>query len=388
MSNLDADKSLLAALDEDLEPESTGSLSPLDQRIFSGFEDIVRFFKSHGRVPLHGNDHDIFERIYAVRLDRLREMPEAHALLGAHDHAHLLLRAQQPVSSLGDEELLKLLGADDQNDITRLRHVRSAAEKREAEEIADRKACPDFDKFKGLFKLTKSELESGVRTALPFKDNISIQQGHFFILSGMVVYVAEITDETRVAPNGIQDARLRLIYDNGTESNLWQTSLRRALNKDEDGRRITGNSDGPLFEDTETEFVETGTVYVLRSHSDHPFISEHRDLVHKIGVTGGSIEQRIAGADKQSTYLLADVEVVATYKLHNMNRVKVEKLLHRLFSGARLNVSISDRFGNPVEPREWFLVPLHVIDEAVERLRDGSITGFVYNPNQASLEPI
>ena len=108
-------------------------------------------------------------------------------------------------------------------------------------------------------------------------------------------------------------------------------------------------------------------------------------LIHKICVTGGSVETRIAGAEKDATYLLADVEVIATYKLHNLNRIKLENLFHRLFGAAQLDLTIEDRFGYPVKPREWFLVPLHVIDEAVQRIRDGSISDVVYDPKTARL---
>ena len=124
---------------------------------------------------------------------------------------------------------------------------------------------------------------------------------------------------------------------------------------------------------------------MLRSQSNHPFVAEHRELIHKIGVTGGSVEARIAGAEKDATYLLAGVEVVATYKLHNLNRVKLESIFHRLFGAAQLELTIEDRFGNPVKPREWFLVPLQVIDEAVQRIRDGSITETIYDPKTARL---
>jgi hypothetical protein len=124
---------------------------------------------------------------------------------------------------------------------------------------------------------------------------------------------------------------------------------------------------------------------VLRSLSSHPFVTEHRELIHKIGVTGGKVETRIAGAAKDATYLLADVEVVATYKLHNLKRTSLENIFHRVFGAAQLDLTIQDRFGSPVKLREWFLVPLHVINEAVQRIRDGSITELVYDPKTASL---
>ena len=143
---------------------------------------------------------------------------------------------------------------------------------------------------------------------------------------------------------------------------------------------------GPLFGDTpEPEDIESGTIYVLRSQSSHPFIAEHRELIHKIGVTGGEVEKRIAGAEKDATYLLAAVEVVATYKLHNLNRTRLENIFHRLFGAAQIDLTIEDRFGHPVKPREWFLVPLHVIDEAVQHIRDGSIVDMVYDLKSARL---
>jgi hypothetical protein len=130
----------------------------------------------------------------------------------------------------------------------------------------------------------------------------------------------------------------------------------------------------------------TGTVYVLRSNSDQPEIASRRDLIHKIGVTGGNVPRRIANARLDATYLLADVEVVATYQLYNINRTKLENLLHRVFEPARLRITLTDRFGNPVSPREWFLVPLFVIDDAIERIKDGTIADYVYEPAEGSLK--
>jgi hypothetical protein len=166
-------------------------------------------------------------------------------------------------------------------------------------------------------------------------------------------------------------------------------SLSRSLYPDGNtpvGRRLIRKGDGPLFGDAaEPDDIASGTIYVLRSLSGHPFIAEHRELIHKIGVTGGKVEDRIAGAEKDATYLLSEVEVVATYKLHNLNRTRLENIFHRVFGAAQLDLTIEDRFGNPVKPREWFLVPLHVIDEAVQRIRDGSITEVVYDPKTAML---
>ncbi len=163
-------------------------------------------------------------------------------------------------------------------------------------------------------------------------------------------------------------------------------SLQRALYKDEVSRRVSEPSAGPLFaSESETDDLASGTIYVLRSQSDNAIVAANRDLVHKIGVTGSDVAKRIANAKLDSTFLLADVEIVATYKLFNISRIKLENLIHRIFDPARLDIEIKDRFGNPVIPREWFLVPLFVIDDAVEKIKDGTITGYVYDPKSARL---
>ena len=153
------------------------------------------------------------------------------------------------------------------------------------------------------------------------------------------------------------------------------------------GRHLIPKDDGPLFGDSpEPDNIASGTIYVLRSQSTHPFLVEHRELIYKIGVTGSKVETRIAAATAtDAIHLLADVEIVATHKLHNLNRTRLENIFHRLFGAAQIDLTIDDRFGNPVKPREWLLVPLHEIDEAVERIRDGSITDMVYDPKTARL---
>ena len=381
-------------IEEELKP--SGGRTAREERIIAGFEDIQRFVEKHGRLPQHGEDRDIFERLYAVRLDRLRDQADCRAILEPFDTQGLLTVTAQAVSEpkpeeLDDDALLAALDADAAAPaLTELRHVRSASEKREAEEIANREKCEDFERFKPLFEKMQRELQDGIRISQQFRRDAGflkadITQGNFFILNGQTAYVAEVGDPIK-APNGEYDARLRVIYSNGTESNLLLRSLQRALYKDEAGRRISEPTAGPLFgDDLDEDDQASGTIYVLRSKSDHPLVAANRELVHKIGVTSGSVEKRIAGANQQPTFLLADVEVVATYQLFNISRAKLENLIHRVFGPARLEIEIMDRLGRPIVPREWFLVPLFVIDEAVQRIKDGSITQSVYDPKSASL---
>jgi hypothetical protein len=389
------DDDLLEALGVEVPLLKTAARTPREERIIAGFEDIQRFYQTHGRAPKHGEDLNIFERLYAVRLDQLRKLPEAQALL-ADLNSHGLLAdtavATVNVDELDEDALLAELGIGnepvDKDDITVLRHVRSSAEIKAAEETAARTPCKDFEKFRPLFDEVEAGLKQKLWVTKTFGKNASIEAGDFFLLSGLIAYVAEVGD-TYKTPNAETNGRLRVIYSNETESDLLLRSLQRALYKDSEGHagsRLIKVDSGPLFSDiTEPDDIETGTIYVLRSHSSHPFVAEHRELIHKIGVTSGRVETRIAAAAKDSTYLLSDVEVVATYKLHNLSRTKLESLFHRLFGAAQVDLTIKDRFGHPVKPREWFLVPLHVIDEAVERIRDGSITDFWYNPQIARL---
>ena len=388
----DEDLELLGDLGVDAEATQTGGRSAREQRIIAGFEEIERFVQEHGRKPEHGENRDIFERLYAVRLDRIRESGECREILRSMDSHGLLDIGDDAQSSRvneepSDEELLDALGvgAVPAEDVTQLVHVRSREEKTAAEEIAQRNPCKNFGEFRPLFEKVQHDLGAGQRRTLKYKENADVKKGDMFILDGQKVIVADL-GEPFVSDYGRPDRRLRVVYDNGTESDLLVRSLQRALNKDKASRRITEPDLGPLFSDEEEEDdLPTGYIYVLRSKSEHPFVAEHRSVVHKIGVTGGDVKGRIANAKKDPTYLLADVEIVATFKLSNINRKGLEALLHKFFGSARLDLELKDRFGGQVEPREWFLVPLPVIEEAIQKLIEGTIGNFRYDSEAAKL---
>lgn len=395
MSEPDLDE-LAEALSEFDVPQREGGRSAREERIIAGFEEVQRFVEQHGRLPLHGEGRDIFERLYAVRLDRLRASPECRAILTPLDHQALLagagaeLHVPADVPDL-DELAAALEGADGGTDVRDLRHVRSTSDRRAVEEVAGREPCRDFERFKPLFDRVANDIATGARiTRLIRKDagflKADIKEGEFFIIGGQTALIAHV-GETFRAPNGDTDARLRVIYSNGTESNLLLRSLQRAIYKDETSRRVSEPDAGPLFSDeVDDDDLAAGTIYVLRSQSDHPVVAQNREVVHKVGVTSGDVKKRIASAKLDPTFLMADVEVVATYELFNINRTKLENIIHRVFDPARLNIEIRDRFGSPVVPREWFLVPLFVVNEAVERIRDGTITEYQYDPKTAKLE--
>jgi len=382
MNDIDLDE-LREELSEFAEPAKKVGHSAAEQRIVAGFEEIERFVEEHGRLPQHGDERDIFERLYAVRLDRIRESAECRdvlknldlkGLLG--DEANVNLRKE-----ITDEELLSELSnvAPSDDDLSRLVHVRSREEIKAAEEIAKRNPCEDFEKFQPVFDEVQTDLQNGKRETLKYENDSRIRKDDLFILDGQTVLVAEEGESFR-SNYDRDDWRLRVIYSNGTESDLLMRSLQRALNRDKTSRRIIEPSLGPLFAQIEEDDdLPAGYIYVLRSKSEHPFIAEHRSVVHKIGVTGGDVKARLANARNDSTYLLADVEIVATFKLANINAKRLEALIHKFFASARLDLKLKDRFGIEVESREWFLLSLTVIEEAIEKIIDGSIGNFRYD---------
>ena len=397
----DEDRALLDELGVDVAPVETGGRTAREQRILAGFEEIERFHDDHGRAPQHGEGGDIFERLYAIRLDRIRESEECRKVLKDLDRHGLLVASSQGTApaatdNASDDELLAALGvaASADADVSDLVHVRSTAERAAAEDVARRAPCADFEMFKPAFEKVQRELDAGVRRTATFvrrdKDAEQFKLGEFFIVGGQKAMIADIADESVDKPLFPGDRRMRVIFDNGTEARLWFRSLKRAL-YEEGNRKILPPNDmeAPLFADhVEDGDAASGSIYVLRSRSDHPFVAAHRELIHKIGVTGGEVKGRLGNVKKDPTYLLADVDVVAEYKLANINRRSLEALLHKIFATARLDMELKDRFGSQVEPREWFLVPLAAIDEAVERVKDRSISSYRYDPFTASITPV
>lgn len=388
-----SDHELLDALGVDTQAKKKASHTPREERIIAGFEEIQRFVDEYDHHPQHGEDKEIFERLYAVRLDQIRRQDECRALLEELDYQGLLgsedSEETETFEEIDDVELLAQLGVDTikENDITKLNHVKSQAQKEreKADEIGIREPCKDFEQFKPLFEAVQEDLNTGRRKTLPFNKDGSIEEGNLFILAGQKAVVASVGEQF-IGKDGRKEYRLRVVFDNGVESNQLMRSLQKRLWEDETGRRISETDYGPLFEGVkENDDLESGTIYVLRSMSENPVISKNRDIVHKIGVTGGEVKKRVANAKLDPTFLMADVEIVATYTLYNINRTKLEKLLHKFFDSARLDIQINDRFGNPVVPREWFFVPVFIIDEVVEKIQDGSISEYYYDVDSASL---
>ena len=361
-------------------PSSAASTE--DQRIVQGFEEINAFIDLHERKPGETNTPSVSERGLQVRLVGLLGNIEKHELLRVHDRHGLLPCATVEATSLDeildDDDLL----ATPSDNIFHFVHAQPV--KAKTDKTSEREVCEDFEVFKPLFDGCAQEIKSGKRKAIKFANEQDIIAGEFFILNGIMTYVAEVGESH--FRNGKKNARLRLIFDNGMESNHLLRSLATELYKDPNGRRIISTNAGPLFDQQPEEGdTQTGMIYVVKSLSDDSEIRKLDGMLHKIGFTAGKMEVRIQNAKDDPTFLMAPVRPVATYTLYNINKVKLEHLLHNFFADARLNIEITDRFGKKIKPRERFLVPQEIIAEAIKRLQNGSIVDYRYDMNTVSL---
>lgn len=237
-----------------------------------------------------------------------------------------------------------------------------------------------------MFEGVLTDVSAKRRETRPFAREQEIDAGQFFIVKGMMAYVAE-ADEPFQDSEGRRNRRLRVIYDNGTESDPLLRSFASVLYNDENGRRITDPVAGPLFQaEPDAGDVQSGHIYVARTLSTDPHILEHAARMLKIGVTGGEVHRRVQDAANDATFLMAPAHIVTSFKLYNINRSRLEGLLHRFFDPVRVDIEIIDRFGRPVRPREWFYVTPDHVTEVVRRIQDGSITRCFFEPGRGVVD--
>lgn len=257
-----------------------------------------------------------------------------------------------------------------------------------ADYVAQRKNCDDFYKHQPLFEKVHEELKRGIRSLVKLSKTESIEVGQYFIIDGQMVLLDKMGDKQWNKQNKRYDGRTRCIYENGTESDILLQTLRK--NVMENGYAITEPQEDThkkFFKESDIKSTDkvTGYIYVLRSLSNNPAIKSQKNL-YKIGFSTITIEERIANAEKEPTYLMAPVEIVETYKIVNMNSHIFETIIHQLFNAVNLQINIIDDKGETHKPKEWFVVPLHIINTVIEKIMDGSIIDYTYNPQMECLE--
>lgn len=376
--------SIDALLDSDVDglldgPEKPAKVTATD-RLERAFLEIVEFRRTHGRIP-SSTTREIAERKLGARLDGILANDDKVAALKSLDEFGLLDTPEAP-GSLDD-----LLGADDLGllgDESGLLDVSDLPVRRQVYDggnLARREKAQDFEQFEPLFKQKHAELREGASKLLPYPGITYIAPGAFFVLNGVMLFIAEVgeTEYKRTTVRENKRERLRCIFENGTESSMYRQSLGIRLS-DEEGQIVAQAEVPEILADDEM----SGYIYVLRSRSQDPQIAAIRNL-HKIGFTRDTVEKRIKNAEKSPTYLMAPVDVLASYRAYNLKASALENLLHRVFAEVRLDLTQADRKGRNYDPSEWFVVPRSVIDQAIDLIISGDIVGYVYDPQTQRL---
>ena len=354
-----------------------------DERLVATFEEINSFVEHNGHEPKKSNGME--ERTLFSRLQGIRDNTEKIALLKQYDRFNLLVEIEiNSIDDILNDDAFGLL-ADTQEDIFTLKNVPKSKEIQMPEVIASRKPCEDFEKYESLFKEVQNDLKNGKRKLMKFQNEQEIYQNEFYILKGVMVYVA--SKGSLVRENGKTNTRLNCIYENGTESNVLMRSLSRELYRD--GKRVSRHEDrllenlSMLKEDDE----KSGYIYILESLSRDDKISSIKNL-YKIGYSTTDVKERLKNAVHESTYLMAPVKIISVYEAYNMNTQKFEQLIHRFFTKVRLNIDIYSGDGERYTPREWFIAPLEVIEQAIELIINGDIVNYNYDERNENIAQI
>jgi hypothetical protein len=396
---MDKDKKLQELFENDplgllnIKP-STSSARNEDERLVVSFQEINDFYEKNKRAPEQGGglqEHQLYSR-----LKSLRENPTKVEILNVHDKYGLLHYEKKQINSLDDilnDDPLGLLG-DDSQGLFDLKHVTpSDIERAEADFVARRKPCKGFDKYEPKFKEVQKDLSNGKRKLVQFKEE-NLREGDFYIHNGILLLL-ELVDfeegvqEFKSGSRVRKDGRTRVIFENGTESNMLYRSLYKSLLAN--GQAVSQNADvvnytfAETFSTVNDSDEEVGFIYILKSLSDKNELKEIPNL-YKIGYSKTEVEERIRNASSDPTYLMADVRIVMTYKCFNLNPQKFELLIHNFFGAACLDVDVFGKSGKRHTPREWFIAPLDVIEQAIHLIISGDVINYRYNMVSEEIE--
>lgn len=358
-----------------------------DEIALANFEAINAFIDEHGLLPgsTEGREPDLNEYTLEAHLEAFRESEAFLALLGPSDRHGLLGAA--PIASALPTTMSEIIASDHRllasgaDGIFEMTHVAPQVPKAAPDDVAQRRPCEHFADYAPIFATIAADLKSGRRWTRRFASEGSIQPGAAFILNGITAYVESVNAPHRRGKE--TDARLRVIFENGTESNHLLRSFARVLYEDDNGRQIIESApavSGPLFTgepEPGPEELVTGFIYVVESLSTDAAIADLRGRLYKIGFTTQDVEERVANAEADPTFLFASVRIVTTFQAVNLRASRLERLIHGFFGDARLNVTL--HLGRPINPREWFVVPLELVREAIGRILDGTILNYRYD---------
>ena len=388
---MDIDKELEKIFNNDelnllnVKPKVSNSITS-DERLVRSFEEINDFIDKNGKLP-EANTDNILERSLCYRLQGIMEDSEKVRSLKQYDRHDILaeeIKAPETLDDIFADDEFDLLSDD--VDIFTLKNVPKEIAKTDF--VARRKPCANFEEYEEIFKKCQNELKYGIRTLEKFNEK-QIEEGQMFVLNGVLLYVDKLYDIKRVE-RGYEnkfDGRTHLIFENGTESNMRFRSLCKRLF--ETGKHISNTIDEKMkkFNDIQDEDKPTGYIYVLQSKSRESRIKELRHL-YKIGYCETTVEERIKNAANEPTYLMAPVKKVSEFKTYNMNTQKFEDLLHRFLGHCQVSIDVFDNNGTRHTPREWFQVPLEVIEQAIKLIVTGEVVNYRYDRETKTIQQL
>lgn len=364
-----------------------------EDRLVDSFLEIIEFYQINNREPEEGIDikeHKLYSRLKSIRENNVKIN-----ILKSFDKFGLLDFIPEKIESLDDILENDLLN-DDSDGLYNLININSNFKDRAAADfVARRKPCRNFENYTALFKMVQGDLKNGNRKLIDFKQN-TLRENTFYVHNGVLFYLEKITitqkehykiDGTRVR----EDGRTKCVFENGTESNMLKRSIEKILYSN--GKVVTENTEvvneefiKNFYNVTEAD-KETGCIYILQSKSQKKEIKDIENL-YKIGFSSTTVEERIKNASQEATYLMAEVRVIMTYSCYNMNPQKLEDILHTFFGNSCLSIDVIDNSGKRCNPREWFIAPLGIIDEAVQLVLSGNIINFRYDSKNEEIVKI
>ena len=363
------------------------SVQPIttDQRLKDSFEEINKFIDENGREPTESTD--ITERKLFSRLKQLRKDFDKASILQDYDRHNLLsdVREIKSVDDILENDVLGLLD-DGPDNIFNLKNIPKKKDKTDF--VARRKPCKNFKDYEAKFKEIQKEIKEGKRKLIIHKEH-HLKEGNYFVLDGILLFlekiddpiIKEFNDKTQGKRKRL-DPRIRCIFENGMESNMYLRSLGKELYNN--GSTVIQSNEEAFkqfnegFSPITDEDKATGNIYVLSSLSDKPEIQSIKDL-YKIGFSTTSVEERIENAENETTFLMAPVKIVSSYKTFNLNPQKFEDLIHQVFSTRRLDIKVADKEGNLKQPKEWYIVPIRVIEQAIELIINKQIQNYKFD---------
>lgn len=358
-----------------------------DERLLTSFQEVNNFVKENNRQPEPGKD--IYEHRLATRLQSIREDTKKSEYLLDFDEYKLLNIEKKKITSINDiwnDDDLGLLDDEEEN-IFQLKNISQLKDREVPDYVARRKPCKDFEKFEPMFDKCQKELASGRRKLLKFTRNQKIQKDSFFVLDGVLFFIAN-TEKFYKNKHGKINGRQRCIFENGTESNMLLRSLIQRLY--ESGHTVSENLDKTDLELLKSFNVitkndsQTGFIYVLRSLSNDPKIKSLENL-YKIGFSTLPVEDRIKNAAEEPTFLMAPVSIIITFECYNFDPQKLEQLLHNFFGKVCLNIDIFGKDNRRYTPREWFIAPLNIVEKVIELIINGEIVNYKYDPEKQEI---